>query len=203
MTYLLFGAYRVKETENGLECDDWLPVQGSLAQLSQLRTLKSYLEACMLRVFEGIATANAKRREARLKRYAYSVPGQTNAIDDHKDDDDERDDAEIDDDREATPLSKNEVLELDFLTRDVGRVLEKYKDERVASQSRRTSRPVTPYSIRASPSAGNVALPSVSESAFSAGVRQLLSIGSSSGSGGALRSRPQTPTPLRESNTPS
>ena len=156
----------------------------------------------MLRVFDGIAAANAERREARFRRYASAIPGQTNVMDDRKDDDDERDDDDIDEDRKATPLSRDEIMELDFLTRDVVRVLEQYKEERAESaQSRRTSRPATPYSIRASPSAGNIALPSVSESTFSAGVRQLLSLDHSSGSGDRtpFRSRPQTP--LREAHS--
>jgi small subunit ribosomal protein S24e len=193
ITYVLFGAYRIKEVERGLECDEWLPVQGRPTQLNQLRGLKVAIEACVLR---GIAAANTERREARLRRYASARPGQANAIDDRNDDDDERDDAGIDENRkEAEPLSREEIMELDFLTRDVVRVLEQYKEERIASQSRRGSRPATPYSVRASPSAGNIALPSVSESSFSSGIRQLLDFGRSGGSGdrSPFRSRPQTP----------
>jgi len=149
----------------------------------------------VLRVFEGIAAANAERREASLRRYASARPGEANVIDDCKDDDDEPDDAEIDKNRKAAgPLSREEIMELDFLTRDVVRVLE----QRMASQSRRGSRPATPHSVHASPSAGNIALPSVPESSFSRGVQRLLDFGRSGGSGdrSLFRSRPQTP--LRE-----
>ncbi|TFY65954.1 hypothetical protein EVG20_g5133 [Dentipellis fragilis] len=41
-------------------------------------------------------------------------------------------------------LSATEIKELDLLTRDIVRILNRYAEERVATQSRSNSRPATP-----------------------------------------------------------
>src|ERR1700733_2985763 len=54
MTYVLFGAYEIAVTERGLDCDGWLPIVGNIDGLDDIQRLKTLMEACMLRVFEGI-----------------------------------------------------------------------------------------------------------------------------------------------------
>jgi small subunit ribosomal protein S24e len=55
MTYVLFGAYRIAVTAQGLECDGWLPIVGNVYALDDIQKLKVMMEACMCRVFEGLA----------------------------------------------------------------------------------------------------------------------------------------------------
>lgn len=183
MTYVLFGAYDVKGTDQGLECDDWLPITGRTTMLHRVKQLKESMDACMLRVFEGINNANSRPR-AQLQRSEDAI-------------DDENDDAAVYDDIRASPLSSDEVLELDFLTRDIVRVLEQYSEDRMEMQSRRGSRPATPLSLNVSPSSGNIRLPNVGGSY--SGARQLLG-GFASGGG---RSGDQTPYRLSRPGTPS
>ncbi|KAJ7169897.1 hypothetical protein C8R46DRAFT_1090468 [Mycena filopes] len=118
LTYMLFGAYKLQVTERGLDCDGWLPIVGNLDALDDIQRLKTLMESSMLRVFEGIIMS---RRQARA-----SLPP---------------DDEELRD----LSLSRDEVKELDFLTRDIVRILNRYSDERMRTQSRQSSRPATPY----------------------------------------------------------
>jgi small subunit ribosomal protein S24e len=134
MTYLLFGAYKAQVTPSGIDCDDWLPITGNLDALDDIERLKTMMEGCMLRVFEGITMGNRSSRHARdripiLRREEESESG---------DEDDENDMRDY-------SLSPKEVKELDLLTRDTVRVLNKYAEERMASQSRANSRPATPF----------------------------------------------------------
>ena len=195
ITYLLFGAYQVRHAENGLECDDWLPIQGSQYLLERAQELKSLLEGCMLRVFEGISAANSQKLQDRIMRSqarsALKGNDDVGGTSEQDRDDDDQDD-------KATSLDQEEIVEIDLLTNDVVEILEMFSEERIASQSRRTSRPNTPISLRPSPSMGAAPLPNVGAgSAFTQGIRQMLA--SRPGSGTPYHSRPQTP--LRESHT--
>ncbi|KAG6842205.1 hypothetical protein C0991_000175 [Blastosporella zonata] len=125
MTYMLFGAYKLQVTERGLECDNWLPIVGNLDALDDVQILKTLMEACMLRVFEGITMGRRHR------------PGSIQVMPREEESGDE------DEDRDYS-LSRDEVKELDLMTRDVVRILNRYSDERMASQSRQNSRPATP-----------------------------------------------------------
>ncbi|KAG6898096.1 hypothetical protein C0992_005423 [Termitomyces sp. T32_za158] len=126
MTYMLFGAYKLQVTERGLECDNWLPIVGNLDALDDVSHLKTLIEACMLRVFEGITMGRRHRRGI--------VPIMPREEAECGDEDEDRD----------YSLSRDEVKELDLMTRDVVRILNRYSDERIASQSRQNSRPATP-----------------------------------------------------------
>lgn len=193
MTYVLFGAYDVKNTDQGLECDEWLPVTGRTSMLHPLKELKESMEACLLRVFEGINNANSRPRQGGpiLQRTGDSM-------------DEDNDDKAVYDDVRASALSEDEVIELDFLTRDIVGVLEQYSDDRMEMQSRRTSRPATPLSMNGSPSSGTLRLPSFGGSNGPiSGARQLLGginpAGGRSGDQTPYRlSRPGTPSGLRE-----
>jgi hypothetical protein len=66
MTYMLFGAYELVVTQRGLECDRWLPVVGNLHALDDVQRLKTLLDGCMLRVFEGVGKSLTRGRDARF-----------------------------------------------------------------------------------------------------------------------------------------
>ncbi|KAF9015164.1 P-loop containing nucleoside triphosphate hydrolase protein [Cyathus striatus] len=126
MTYMLFGAYNLEVTERGMECDNWIPIVGNLDALDDIQRLKALMEGCMLRVFEGI-TMSRRGRSQRLP----ILPRE------------EEPESEDEEDRDYS-LSRDEVKELDFLTRDVVNILNRYSEERISSQSQQNSRPATP-----------------------------------------------------------
>ncbi|EGN93737.1 hypothetical protein SERLA73DRAFT_115779 [Serpula lacrymans var. lacrymans S7.3] len=128
MTYMLFGAYEIQVTERGLECDGWLPIVGDLDTLDDIQRLKTLMESCMLRVFEGIVVGQRHRRgQQPIPSYEES----------------ETTDEDFSS-NQGNPLSSQELKDLDLLTRDIVRVLNQYSDERTESQSRQNSRPGTP-----------------------------------------------------------
>lgn len=129
LAYILFGAYEVEVVERGLECDEWLPVVGEVRVLDDVQRLKKAMEACMLRVFEGI-TMSTQRRGKKLP-----------ILRREEEDEFESDDEFLDKDY---TLSNEEVRELDNMTRDIVALLNRYNDERLASQSRQQSRAATP-----------------------------------------------------------
>lgn len=171
MTYVLFGAYEIEVTGRGLDCDGWLPIIGNIDALDDIQRLKTLMEACMLRVFEGIVMSRQKRN------WRDTIPISP------------REEAEADDDDEVHPqkqysLSSDEIRELDLLTRDMVRILNRFSDERIASQSRQTSRTATPM---ASPAFSSLRLPSIGSRS---GYSTPYNIGS------VYNSRPSTPSRL-------
>ena len=145
MSYMLFGAHSITVEERGLECDDWLPIVGNIDALDNIQRLKTYLEGCLLRVFEGVYYQG--RRSSRNT----VVARRAKDIEEEHESDDE-------DDREVTNpnLSSAEMKDLDFITQNVVRILNRYADERHEIQSRRNSRPATPMG---SPALGSLRLP--------------------------------------------
>jgi hypothetical protein len=168
MTYVLFGAYEIKVTERGLDCDGWLPIVGNIDALDDIQRLKTLMEACMLRVFEGIVMGRQKRRRGGMMPILL------------------REEAESDEDdpKKDYSLSSEEIRELDLLTRDIVRILNRYSEERVATQSRHNSRPGTPMD---SPTFASLKLPSIGPKS---GYSTPYNIGS------AYNSRPGTPSRL-------
>lgn len=144
LTYMLFGAYKLQVTERGLDCDGWLPIVGNLDALDDIQRLKTLMESSMLRVFEGIIFSRRQSRAANLP----ILPRE-------EEPEDEADDEDVKD----LSLSREEVKELDFLTRDIVRILNRYSDERMASQSRHSSRPATPYGRSGFSTPGNLSRP--------------------------------------------
>ncbi|KAG9314362.1 P-loop containing nucleoside triphosphate hydrolase protein [Chiua virens] len=134
MTYLLFGANDIQATERGLECDEWLPIVGNLDVLDDIQHLKTMMEACMSRVFEG--THMGKTR----------LVGMTPR-------EDETGEEAPDKDRSLSP---RELSDLDSITRDIVRLLDCYSDERMSAQSATSSRNATPM---ASPAFSSSRLP--------------------------------------------
>ncbi|PPQ80799.1 hypothetical protein CVT25_001924 [Psilocybe cyanescens] len=131
LTYILFGAYHVEVVERGLECDDWLPIVGDVRVLDEIQRLKRSMESCMLRVFEGITMSR--------QRAGQSLPVLA------REDVEEEFDADDDDGKRDYSLSSEEVQDLDLMTRDIVGLLNRFSDERIAAQSRQTSRAPTPF----------------------------------------------------------
>lgn len=157
-----------------MECDEWLPIVGRQDALDEVERLKRLMDACMLRVFEGIIVGRARR----------SPFNTTARIDEREDESEDEDEG-----ARQIPLSDNEIKELDLMTRDIVRILNHYSMYRVAVQSRTNSRPGTPMD---------------SPSGFIKGLPPLLGGGSRSGfstphniHGSAYSSRPSTPSRLR------
>jgi len=142
MTYVLFGAYQIAVTAHGLECDEWLPIVGNIYALDDIQRLKVMMEACMSRVFQGLA----------MRRTRFSLRAAVSPREEEESGDEE-------DGRENSSdysLSAKEVRELDYLTRSIVGILDRYAEERMEVQSRTNSRPATPID---SPSVGSVKLP--------------------------------------------
>lgn len=124
MTYLLFGAYNVEVTGNGLQCDNWLPIHGNLDALDDLQRLKTLLESCMLRIFEGVGKSLEQARGQRSgQRNAPAIASKR--IDDSEEETENEDGLEAEDTNEDRSLSRTEIIELDNLTADVVSVLDR------------------------------------------------------------------------------
>ncbi|KAJ7630939.1 hypothetical protein FB45DRAFT_916982 [Roridomyces roridus] len=130
LTYMLFGAYKLQVTERGLDCDGWLPIVGNLDALDDIQRLKTLMESSMLRVFEGIIMNRRQSRAANLPILPREEEPESEAEDE---------------DFKDLSMSREEVKELDYLTRDIVRILNRYSEERQNSMSRQNSRPATPY----------------------------------------------------------
>ncbi|KAF9241384.1 hypothetical protein BU15DRAFT_44905 [Melanogaster broomeanus] len=127
MTYLLFGADNIQVTERGLECDEWLPIAGDMHALDNIQRLKALMESSMLRVFEGIYMGRSRARALQA-----GIPTR------------EEDEAAEEILNEDLTLSPREISDLDVLTRDVVRILNRSSNERMAAQSTASSRYATP-----------------------------------------------------------
>lgn len=173
MTYMLFGAHNLQVSKRGLDCDGWLPITGNLDALDDIERLKYLMEACMLRVFEGITYGRRQRSKRRFVTQR--------RLDDDQESDDE-------DDNRDRSLSSGEIKELDLLTRDIVRILDRFNEERMGSHSRIASRAATPM---ASPSFPTLRLPGQSASGYS--TPQYPHHPSAAG---AFSSRPGTPSRL-------
>lgn len=132
LTYLLFGANDIQVTERGLECDEWLPIAGNLDVLDDIQHLKTMMESCMLRVFQGIHMSKTRAGSQLVDMSA-------------------REDEAGDEILEDLSLSSRELSNLDSITRDIVRLLNRYSDERMATQSAASSRNATPMASPAFP----------------------------------------------------
>jgi len=135
MTYVLFGAYRIAVTAQGLECDGWLPVVGNVYALDDIQKLKVMMEGCMCRVFEGLAM-----------RKTHFRPRTTTVSPLEEESGDEEED-ETGHDPTDRALSTEEVEELDCLTGDIVSILNRYADERMGVQPRSNSGSASPMGL--------------------------------------------------------
>jgi len=129
LVYILFGAHNVEVVQGGLECDDWLPIKGDLRTLDDIWRLKTSMEAAMLRVFEGILMSR-QRGKSNLR----VLPREADDEAEWEDEDDLKD----------YSLSRDEVRDLDEMTSALVNLLNRYSDERIATQSVQNSRAGTP-----------------------------------------------------------
>ena len=127
LTYILFGAHNVDFVERGLECDNWLPIVGDLNVLDDVRGLKSFMEASMLRVFEGIAMSRMRKGQALRVR--------------PREEEEESESWDEDDSKKNYSLSPQEVEELDYMTRDIVNILNRHNEDRIALQRSRVPTP--------------------------------------------------------------
>ncbi|CAE6428775.1 unnamed protein product [Rhizoctonia solani] len=88
---------------------------GNIDALDDVRSLKSMMEACMLRVFDGICGRMNSRDKDYRSRFRL------------KDERVSGTDEEVG--AQGTPLSQKEVKELDYLTGDIVRILNRYSEE--------------------------------------------------------------------------
>lgn len=174
---MLFGAYDLTVTQRGLECDRWLPVTGNLHALDDIQRLKTLLDACLLRVFEGVGKSLTAERDHRwaASRSAVDVrSGSSRIIQTGLDEENENESDDENSDggmagasgtarlqiemqkrgtRKVEPLAKDEIKELEMLTTDVVRILDAYAHEREGSSSTYSSRPATPSNVYRPPNA--------------------------------------------------
>ena len=129
LTYILFGAHNVDVVERGLECDKWLPIVGDVNVLDDIQRLKTFMEASMLRVFEGIAMSRLRKGQALRVR--------------PREEESESESWDEEDSKKDYTLSPQEVGELDYMTRDIVKILNWHNEDRIA-QSRQQSRAATP-----------------------------------------------------------
>jgi hypothetical protein len=130
LPYLLFGANELKLTKTALECDGWIPVVGTPSFLNNMRRLRQLLDACMLRVFEGISKVRREERASRQRRILPSyrpdtpspLPSRGSGFESEKEYD-----LEVDVDSRGQALSPIEMQELDLLTRDLVRILDNHR----------------------------------------------------------------------------
>ncbi|KAI0961567.1 hypothetical protein AcV7_000638 [Taiwanofungus camphoratus] len=169
LTYILFGAYRIEVTARGLECDEWLPIIGRQDALDEVERLKSSMESCLLRVFEGIIAGRSQQGRRKVSPRVYDREQESGDEDVEKD----------------LSLSDTEIKELDLMTGDIVQILNRYSTYRMAMQSQHNSRPATPME---SPSMASSRLPSMSGSR--SGYSTPYNMGSS------FNSRPGTPSRL-------
>lgn len=168
--YMLFGAYHLSVTNDGLECDGWLPIvasnRESVPALDDVGRLKQVLDYSLLRVFEGLGVAINKGRGAQNRngRPQQQQQGQQRIQQQQtphevgrgrqfdKDDEDEAEaDEEVVDFNDPT-LSEKEVKDLDRLTSNVVQLLNNYHGSLGPVGSVPSSRPQTPSMHQGGPS---------------------------------------------------
>lgn len=146
MTFMLFGAHKIEKNEGGLKCDGWVPIVGHVDGLEDVHRLRTLMDGCMLRVYEGIIMS---RRKQMAGTALAPREEQSESWDD-------------DDDNTDHSLSQDEVKELDLLSRDLVKILNAYSEERALATSRPSSRPATPsesFMSRLRPTASSHATP--------------------------------------------
>jgi len=169
--YMLFGAYGLRVTEDGLECDGWLPIvaprSSGVQALDDVERLKEVLDLSLLRVFEGLGVAinrgrgggrqqqqqqqqraqqQAAQQAAAAAQAARQEQGRGRQFDNDDEDEAEADEEAVDPVRDPT-LSAQEVKDLDRLTSNVVHLLMSYNSSLGPASSRVSSRPQTPQAM--------------------------------------------------------
>ncbi|GAA5992997.1 hypothetical protein JCM10908_000789 [Rhodotorula pacifica] len=176
--YMLFGAYSLEVTTNGLECDGWLPIVAPrsdlVSALDDVERLKDILDLSLLRVFEGLGVAITRGRGRGAltgagngggkgqQNQGPNGKGRGRQFDRDDEDENEGDDDAVDAEHDPT-LSAQEIKDLDVLTGNVSNLLDSYHhalgpattaNSRVASRA--SSRPQTPQPPGGNPGGAGV-----------------------------------------------
>ena len=122
LSYMLFGATEARASPQGLDCDSWLPVTGDYDALDGVERIKSVMDACILRVLEGIQIplTNLTAKKSSIEPVASDV------LNDTFSDDEEDADPTI---PPVGPLTMHEVQELESLTSRIVDLLDHYASE--------------------------------------------------------------------------
>ena len=122
LSYMLFGATEARASPQGLDCDSWLPVTGDYDALDGVERIKSVMDACILRVLEGvqIPLTNLTAKKSSIEPVASDV------LNDTFSDDEEDADPTI---PPVGPLTMHEVQELESLTSRIVDLLDHYASE--------------------------------------------------------------------------
>jgi len=158
--YMLFGARQLQPRPSGLQCDGWLPITGNAGALDDVERLKYVLDASLMRVFDGLQAEIMKSNPRASKRpprtalpppkriFAAEKPvaldGEESVESDFEEDEDE-DLVEVAPVQYGT-LSRTEVQDLQRLTEEVVSLLNKYSEERLATDANTSRAPSRPDS---------------------------------------------------------
>jgi HrpA-like RNA helicase len=163
LTYMIFGTNSIKPVNEGIICDDWLPVRGYFEALDDVEILKHVMDASMLRIFEGIGKTRQSERSrqraapAQPSRSAPAPMDDWDAVDTAHNEDgpDEYSyrDGNTDTGAHGMPtefgnrsdlsLSPREIEEFEHLTTGIVRALDHYASDRGQALSNAGSRNVT------------------------------------------------------------
>lgn len=143
LTYMIFGSHQIRGTQDGVICDDWLPMRGFMGALWDVDRLKHVMDASMLRVFEGIGSSLAvpsnQTRSSNGVSDGWDDPGATN------DQDNDDDSPQAFGDRSDLTLARREADEFKELIDGIVRILDGYAAERASiASSRNSTRPSSP-----------------------------------------------------------
>ncbi|SPO41704.1 related to ATP-dependent RNA helicase [Pseudozyma flocculosa] len=186
LTYMLFGAYDVRVTSSGIECDDWLPITGNLDALDDLERLKAIMDVVMLRQQQrrGGNNSNSNNNNNNNNKQL-GARSDWDDVDQAQDEGGEDDDDDEWGDRTDLSLSAQEIGEFERMTMGIVHVLDGYSHERLASHSigssRASTRPGTPSTLASGGGGGGGAY-------YEGGS------GVPSNGGSRWNSRPQTPS---------
>ncbi|KAI7957273.1 hypothetical protein MJO28_004368 [Puccinia striiformis f. sp. tritici] len=161
--YMLFGARQLQPYTSGLRCDGWLPITGNAGALDDVERLKHVLDASLLRVFDGLqaqiveSNPRSTKRGPRVNQIASKITPAGNkksqvVVDGEQEEESIDSEFEVDegeDKEEVVPvqfgkLTNGEIQDLQRLTEEVVSLLNKYSEERLATDvnsSRAPSRP--------------------------------------------------------------
>ncbi|WFC99552.1 RNA helicase [Malassezia yamatoensis] len=125
LSYILFGAYEARAAGHGLECDRWLPVTGSYDALEYSERLKEVMDACVIRILEGLG----KRKRHNARHSNVQTPSSSN---EHSEDEDRfeyLDEDQKEDLLKDRSLSHREIEEFENITTSLVNILDQYTKE--------------------------------------------------------------------------
>lgn len=179
--YMLFGARQIQPYTSGLRCDGWLPITGNEAALDDVERLKHVLDASLLRVFDGLRAQiiendsrfsrprsfrvlQTPKKTSQSKKINVALDGNESGDSEFEGEDDEAEDQEEESLNQFEKLTEAEIQDLQSLTEGVVLLLNKYSEERLATDvnpSRAPSRPDSratnqPFFNRLQPAGYNV-----------------------------------------------